>query len=119
MASAGNRIILLRSRSLALCRLGDPAPGVELLPEAFLGLGEALDLLVGNIVDDDDPEADPEADTAAFNVLSNICKSFRASGPNLEGSLLLLPPRNEAAGEYIVLLLEALGAETLGLRLFD
>ena len=115
MASAGNRIILLRSRSLALCRLGDPAPGVELLPEAFLGLGEALDLLVGN--DDDDPEADPEADTAAFNVLSNICKSFRASGPNLEGSLLLLPPRNEAAGEYIVLLLEAF--ETLGFRLFD
>ena len=58
---------------------------------------------------------DPEADTAAFKVLSNICKSFRASGPNLEGSLL---PRN--AGEYIVLLELLEGLETLGLRLaFD
>ena len=47
---------------------------------------------------------------AAFSVLSNICNSFRASGPSLEGSP---EPRN---GEYmlaavadVVLLLEVEG----------
>jgi hypothetical protein len=41
LASAGNRVILFRSLSLALSKQGELA--VELLPEAFLGLGEELD----------------------------------------------------------------------------
>lgn len=79
MASKGNRVILLLSRSLALCKLGELA---ELLPEAFRGLGLELLLLGVGVVD---PAAAPP--TAAFKVLSNICNNFKASGPNLDGSV--------------------------------
>lgn len=91
MASAGNRVILFRSLSLALCKQGELV--VELLPEAFLGFGEELDDLwvwlaaVG--------VACVAAPTAAFRVLSNICNNFIASGPNLEGSV----PKEAAKGE--------------------
>ena len=82
MASAGNRVILFRSLSLALCKLGELA--VE-LPEAFLGFGEELDAVDDlRVAVGVDAVAAP---TAAFKVLSNICKSFMASGPSLEGSL--------------------------------
>ena len=97
MASAGNRVILFRSLSLALCKLGELA--VE-LPEAFLGFGEELDLLGVPPTGLPDPGAATTpppaaaAPTAAFKVLSNICKSFKASGPSLEGSV-----PNEANGE--------------------
>ena len=92
MASAGNRVILFRSLSLALCKQGELA--VELLPEAFLGLGEELDdlwewpVVLGGV-------ACEAAPTAAFKVLSNICNNFIASGPNLEGSV----PKEAAKGE--------------------
>ena len=91
MASAGNRVILFRSLSLALCKQGELA--VELLPEAFLGLGEELDdLWVWPVVVGVACDAAP---TAAFKVLSNICNNFIASGPNLEGSV----PKEAAKGE--------------------
>lgn len=84
-------MILFRSLSLALCKQGELA--VELLPEAFLGLGEELDdLWVWPVVVGVACEAAP---TAAFKVLSNICNNFIASGPNLEGSV----PKEAAKGE--------------------